>query len=339
MKILAVGATGFIGPWVIRRLAAEGYEIAVLHRGETAAAFPTAVHRIIGDRNRLSSVRKAIEQFRPDTVLDVIPYTDNQVLELLDAVRSSARRLIVLSSGDVYRNYGALRRSEEHELDPAELSEEAPLRRELYPYRSASAPAFPGKETYEKILVERAALGDSSVRGTVPRLPAVFGPGDRFHRLRPWLRRMDDQRPAILMNLQQATFRWTRGYVENVAAAIAVALLDERASGRIFNVGKRDARTEAEWVRELGRAAGWSGSAIALPDDRLPAHLKTSFDWRYHLAMDTRRIRDELGFEEPVSEGEALVRTIEWERATHVEGDDGELDYASEDAALVAAAR
>jgi nucleoside-diphosphate-sugar epimerase len=49
------------------------------------------------------------------------------------------------------------------------------------------------------------------------------------------------------------------GYVDNVAVAIAIVVTDERASGRIYNVGEDHALTEAggyapSGVRPAGRA-------------------------------------------------------------------------------------
>ncbi|MFM9735660.1 NAD-dependent epimerase/dehydratase family protein, partial [Streptomyces niveiscabiei] len=90
--------------------------------------------------------------------------------------------------------------------------------------------------------------------GTVLRLPMVYGPGDRQHRLWSYLKRMDDRRPAILMGATQARWRTTRGYVENVAAAIALAVTDDRAAGRIYNVAELDAPEEAEWAQQIAVA-------------------------------------------------------------------------------------
>lgn len=69
----------------------------------------------------------------------------------------------------------------------------------------------------------------------VPRLPAVYDPHDDQRRLYHYLRRMDDHRPAILLDAGMARWRWTRGYVENVTSAIALIGHGERASGRIYN--------------------------------------------------------------------------------------------------------
>jgi nucleoside-diphosphate-sugar epimerase len=335
MKILAFGATGFIGPHIVRQLVDRGCEVVVFHRGETHAELPSSTRYIVGNRNRLSEFKTSFERLAPDVVLDVISYTEKHAADIMAAFTGIAHRLVVLSSGDVYRNYGGLWGKEHHEPDPIPLAEDAPLRERWYPHRSQPSLSFADKNDYEKILVERVGLSEPQLPGTVLRLPCVFGPGDRHHRLRPYLKRMEDGRPAILLDERQADWLWTRGYVENVAAAIVLALLDERASGHVYNVGEREARTEAAWLRTLGHAIGWTGSVVPLSPERLPAHLRTSFDWRYHLATDTSRLRDELGFREPISEEEALRRTLEWERFNAVQDDTaGQFDYAAEDAAL-----
>jgi len=169
----------------------------------------------------------------------------------------------------------------------------------------------------------------------VLRLPAVYGPGDAQHRLAPHLRRMDDARPAILMDTHHAAWRWTHGYVENVAAAIAHAATDPRAANRTYNVGEAKTPTTAERVEDIGRVTGWSGEVVPLPSDQLPEHLHAPFDWQYELATDTRRLHDELGFQPPVSFEEAVRRTAVWERAQQpADADQLADEYAAEDAAL-----
>ena len=82
-----------------------------------------------------------------------------------------------------------------------------------------------------------------------------------------------------------------RGYVEDVALVIVLAVLDDRAGGRVYNVGEPDALTEAEWVREIGRAAGWKGEVVTAASDRLPARLRLPLNFEQHLTYDTSRIR------------------------------------------------
>src|SRR5436309_3122098 len=161
---------------------------------------------------------------------------------------------------------------------------------------------------YDKILVEQVVLDQPDLPATVLRLPAVYGPGDKGNRLRPYLQRMADGRPAILLADEQARWRWTRGYVENVAATIALAVTNGRAAGRIYNVGEHPTPAEREWVERIGAAAGWHGKVATGPADELPTRLRQPLDWRYDLHTSTFRIRRGLGYAEPVSPHDA------WER-------------------------
>jgi nucleoside-diphosphate-sugar epimerase len=189
-------------------------------------------------------------------------------------------------------------------------------------------------DEYDKIPVERAVLGDPDLPGTVLRLPMVNGPGDPLHRFFPTLKRMDDRRPVILFEQKHSAWRSPRGYVENVAAAIALAATSEHAAGRIYNVGDAECFSELEWARHLATAAAWTGELVTLPADRMPAHLRAPGNLDQHWTTDTTRIRHELGYTEPIARDEAIRRTIEWERAHAPPIDPGAFDYAAEDAAL-----
>ena len=180
-------------------------------------------------------------------------------------------------------------------------------------------------------------MGDPDLRGTVLRLPMVYGPRDYQHRLFPYLKRMDDGRPAIVLDENHARSRVTRGYVDDVALAIALAATDARASGRIYNVGEVDPLSEANWVLAIGEAAGWTGHVLVIPHDNLPDALRWGGDTRQDFVVDTTRIWAELGYSEPVPRAEALRRTVTWARANPPTDIPPTLsDYAAEDAVLAA---
>ncbi len=331
MRILVVGGTRFIGPPVVRRLSEAGHEVTVFHRGETEAKLPKQVNHIHGDRARLSEHQETFHRFPPDIVLDMAAFTEQQALAIVNAFRGIARRLVVISSQDVYRAYGRFHGEEPGVLEHVPLTEEASLREKLFPYAGTGR----GLESYDKILVERAARTSPLLPATILRLPMVYGEGDYQHRLLLELKRIDDRRPAILVEERIADWRWTRGHVENVAAAIALAVTDERAKDRVYNVGEPDALSYAEWVRTIGTVAGWGGNVVVAPSDALPASLAPpSANYEQHLVVDTTRIRQELGYQEPIPRDEALRRTIEWERKNRPENIDKLLDYAVEDVAL-----
>jgi nucleoside-diphosphate-sugar epimerase len=345
MNVLVIGGTAFIGPHVVRKLAEAGHTVAVFHRGRREAGLLPGVSHIHGDRRQLAEIAPEFERFGPEVVLHMIPSDAQHAWSCLRAFTGLARRAVAISSIDVYRAYNRFRRVEPGPPEATPLAEDAPLRERLYPYRDEP---FPGTEDperrrqiddYDKIPVERLFLSEPQLPGTVLRLPAVYGPNDEQHRLFKYLRRMDDRRPAILLSEGAAGWRWARGYVENVAQAIFLAVVADRAAGRVYNVAEPEALSEAEWVRRIAAQAGWDGELIALPEERLPGHLKQDYDWRQDIAADTTRIRTELGYTELIAPEEALRRTIAWERANPGETDLQEFDYAAEDAALAEAKR
>jgi nucleoside-diphosphate-sugar epimerase len=335
MRVFVIGGTGFTGPHVVRRLCELGHQLLLYHRGETAAKLPAGVQVVHGDRWHLADLRDRLVRFSPHVVLDMIPRNEQDAWTVVSTFKGVARRVVALSSQDVYRTYGRLIGIESGPVEPVPLDEDAPLRTVLYPYWKRSEQPHHPPQHYEKILAELIYLCDPALPGTILRLPMVYGPRDRQHRLHEFLKRMDDGRPAILLEEGIANWRWTKGYVEDVASAVVLAVTDDRAAGRIYNVGERETLTWAEWVRTIGRAAGWDGPVVALPRDRTPAHLVPEEDTAQHLVTDTARIRRELGYREHVPFEEGLRRTIAWERA-YPPGETApeRFDYAAEDAAL-----
>ena len=86
---------------------------------------------------------------------------------------------------------------------------------------------------------------------------------------------MDDGRPAIVLPASVAAWRGPRGYVENVAAAIALAAtLGSAPPSAVYNVGEAESLTELEWARLVAGAAGWRGELVVVPDEGAPASVR-----------------------------------------------------------------
>jgi nucleoside-diphosphate-sugar epimerase len=330
MRILIVGGTKFIGPRVVRRLAGAGNEVAVFHRGRTRAELPDGVRVFQGDRTRIGDHAGALRGFAPDVVVDMFAMTEGDARGLMETFRGVAKRVVVASSGDVYRAFGRFLGLEPGPVEPTPLAEGAPLRESLYIARARAQGPDDVLDQYEKIHVERVVLGDPALPGTVLRLPMVYGPGDEQHRLYPYLKRMDEGRPAIPLDEGLAGWRCPRGYVDDIAGAIALAVEDDRASGRVYNVSEPESLTEAEWVRAIAGAVGWAGEIVLAPRGRLPqpAGSRTDQDVTY----DTRRVRHELGYREQTGRAAAIATTGAWELANPPA--EAALDYAAEDALL-----
>jgi nucleoside-diphosphate-sugar epimerase len=335
MRIIVIGGTGFIGSHVVARMAAE-HDVTVVHRGKHPGALPASVHYIIGDRDRLAELAAGFLRHPPDVVLDMIAGDELQARAVVDAFRGIAGRLVSTSSIDVYRAYEIGLGLAPGPLEPVPLTEESPLRTALYPFRNRPAGSVPFDwvtPDYDKVIVERVVRSEPSLPATILRLPMVYGPGDPLHRFYGFLKRMDDGRAAIPIDETWAKWQAPMGYVEDVAAAIALAVTNAAAAGRTYNIAEADALSWADWARAVGQAAGWNGSVVTLPRDRTPKHLIPPFRAEQHWTARSSRIRDELGYRETVTRAEALARTVAWERAHPAPFDGAAFDYAAEDRA------
>lgn len=336
MKILIIGGAVFIGRKTAEMLIQKGHHVTLFHRSPLLNPISNLSGEIYGDRRNLMKYADRFRELSPDVVLDMIPMIQQDALDTVSIFEGIAGRLIAVSSQDVYRVYGKLIGIESGSEDPIPLAETAPLRTRLYPYRGPTLrdDADPGKwvDFYDKIPVETAVMGSEILPGTVLRLPMVYGPNDRQHRLFDILKRIDDKRKTIILDELIAEWRWTRGYVEDVAAAVALAVCEPAAGNRIYNVGEPDGLSMKEWTELVGKVAGWDGMVIAVPPELLPEGMQSKMDARQHLVTDTSRIRLELGFKETLTREEALLRSIEWERAHPPETyDPDRFDYAGED--------
>ena len=321
MKILILGGTGLTGPFTARYLVEQGHQVTIFHRGKHQFDLPLGVNRIIGDRHKLEEFTSEFKQLAPDVVLDMLAFTRQDAEMLMRVFKGIAKRVVVPSSCDVYRVYGRLHGTEPGPVDPIPLTEDAPLREKLSIH----------KEEYEKRWVERVVMSDPNLPGTILRYPMIYGPNDGG-RTFDLVKRMMDNRPVIPLDEKVARWRWSRGYAENVAWATVLAVTDEQAMDRIYNVAEPEGLSYLEWTQRVTRAAGWAGRIVVLPPGRLDVG---GGNYEHHWVVDTTRIRAELGYMEVVPQEEALRRTVEWQWANPLEKyDPKEFDYATEDTAL-----
>ena len=339
MRILIIGGTRFIGPYLIKNLSEAGYEVHIFHRGKTQTELPSGVQEILGDRDRLMTYVSTLRELKPDLVLDMMLSNEQQAQDLMATFAGATGRVVVVSSQDVYAAFGRVNGQEGGEVDPSLITEDSPLRTKLYPRRGATPRAEddPARslDDYDKILVEQVIMNHAKLPGTILRLPAIYGPGDFQHRMFIYLKRMLDGRPAILVEEGVANWCWTHGYVENVVDALILAVTNEQASGRIYNVGEPFALSMTERIGQIARVADWHGRVITLPTERMPEGGRWGIVAAQNVIVDSSRIRQELGYSERIGLEEAFQRTIAWESVNPPATIDPEMfDYEAEDKAL-----
>jgi nucleoside-diphosphate-sugar epimerase len=310
MRVLVLGGTGQTGPFLVRRLHQLGHEVTIFHRGEHEADFPGGVRHIHGE---LKTLPPELAGLSPDVVVHMWAMTEADAATFAEIFHGAAGRAVVISSCDVYRAYGRLQHLESGPPDPIPLAEDAPLRESRYPYRNKTNTPLENSDAYDKILVERASCQFADLPVTILRFPAVYGPHD-YHRFGPWIHQMDSGSTELKIQDTFAQWRWTHGYVENIAEAVILSVTNPRAAGRIFNVGESHTPTWYDRISEIGRLAGWKGRIALVPASKLPEAQRNPADFSHHLVIDSSRIRSELHFREVIPHEESLLFTLAWER-------------------------
>ena len=301
-RVLVVGGTGFIGRAIVRALVDDAHEVTVLHRGvhEPDQELPSVEHVHV-DRSALSSVWPESRDRAPDVLVDVAAYTRSDARQVIEAIPEGAGvRLIVLSSQDVYAAWGSFV-SEGKGVDAA-LNESAPLRSARYLYRGR----IPDADDYEKLDVEEEYLARGA---TVLRLPMVYGEHDEARREEFILGRCRQGRGRIPFG--PGTLRWSRGYVGDIAYAVALVVNRPAPGPEVFNVSEGSTWTIRGWAERILSTSGCSAELVRVPDGSLPEDLRLSRACEGSLLFDSAKLRKVLGWAE-TPPAEALERSVRW---------------------------
>lgn len=283
MRVLIIGGTRFIGAHTAKQLVELGADVTVFHRGQSTNRILPRVRHICD-----SSAAYPVTNFPNevttedwDVVIHMVMMGEADARAATQALAGRTGHLLMISSGDVYRAYGRLTGKEPGPVEPLPLIESAPLRTVLYLYRGWEKSLDAYAHDYEKILAEKVVCEADNLPWTILRLPKVYGPED------------NSDLATIYGFANQPHWRWTHGYVGNVAAAIALAATNSAALGRIYNAGEMHTPTMGERLAQLPPA----GSAMKSPP---------SFDYAQSIVFDTGLIRTELGYREIVDECDAM---------------------------------
>ena len=322
MRVIVFGGTRFIGRAIVEELAGSGHDMLVVHRGNLEPDDMPAVKHLHVDRAELGGHRNELAAFQPDAAVDCRALTraDSEiVLEALPA----ALRLVVISSIDVYRAFGAL--NQDLETDPVPLDEESAVRPTRYPYRGR----MPGMEHYDKLDVEEVYLARG---GTSVRLPMVYGEHDYQLREEFILRRLRAGRTRIPFGA--GTWLACRAYVRDVARGVLLALESADAAGHVFNLCEDRTYSMRMWSRMILDAAGSTAELVRVADDVLPEDLKPTGTMSQHIVVSAQKARSRLGWttSDPV---ESLGTSVRWHLANPPP--DPDLDFSADDRAVESA--
>jgi len=313
------GGTRFIGRAIVEELGAAGHDLLIVHRGNLEPQdLPPAQHLHM-DRMDLAAHRDELAAFAPDAVIDCRALTRVDSEAVLDALHADLR-LVVISSLDVYRAFGAL--NDERETDPVPLDESSPVRPNRYPFRGK----MPGMDDYDKLDVEDVYLARGA---TSVRLPMVYGERDYQLREEYILRRVRAGRTRIPFGA--GTWLACRGYVRDVARGVHLVLKTPSAAGEVFNLCEDKTFSMRMWSRMILDAAGSDAELVRVPDEQLPEDLEATGTMTQHILASAQKARSMLGWTTSDAK-DSLRTTVSWHLANPPAGPD--TDFSADDLAL-----
>ena len=310
--MLVLGGTGFVGQPLVRALAQlDDDVIAASRAGNGPKGVPL-------DRRDVDSVRALVRERRIETVVDLLAYTEADTLPLLAALDGQIGRWVMASSCDVYRNYEGLHRKAQPESILEPLAEDSPLRELRHPYRAAPRrdPMAPDAwmDDYDKIPIETSVQG-MACEWTILRLPMVYGPGDRQRRFRWAIAPMLSKAPSLEAPSAWLDWTTTYGFIDNVAAAVALAAAHERAANAVFNVADEPVMAHGGWIDRFRSATGWTGAPEPTEAETPFARAISALDLSVPLDVSSQRLFADLGFNPPVAADAAAQLTVADEAA------------------------
>lgn len=315
-RIAITGANGFVGRAVSRGLLARGIGATGLVRQDVQCEPGVEIRHIDG-----------LESIAPDafTSCDAVIHLAARVHVMTDAAHKDAEALLnayratnvegTLAAAEAARRAGVTRFvlmssiKALGECDPGRPFTEDDERNPPDAYGVSKAEA-------EVTLLEFGSRTGLEV--AIVRPPLVYGPGVRAN----FLAMMRAIARGMPLPLGAIDARRSLVSVDNLASATIECALNPAAAGRLFHVTDGYDPSVAELARKLGEHLGKPARLVPVPAGLLRGVARVAGKTAQidrltgSLRVDSRRIRDTLGWNAPQTLDEGLAATAAWFRST-----------------------
>jgi len=299
MKVLIIGGTRYLGAAIARELLGQGYEVAVLHRGQTPGDLPPEVTHILGDARDRAFVEPQLREGAYDAVIDTILRADD-LAWYLPLLQACAGQLVHCGSTGVYARAD---RVPSRETDPT------PCPKEFGGFGSKRDQDLALLEFHEKTRFKVCSL----------RISNVIGAGDVP--LDIWGAR----NPAYYQRLAGHEEIWIPNdgcallqpvHVKDLARGFRAALETEQAAGQIYNLSSDRPVTLNLYARYAKELLGSKSELTCVPMAQILATGKANEGGlRFvceHMCIDSSKARRALGYKPEFDVREALRDSLDW---------------------------
>lgn len=283
-KLLVTGGTVFVSRYIAEYFAQRGDDVTVLNRNRHPQ--PEQTKLIEADRHHLGAVLK---QQSFDAVLDVTAYTKEDVSDLLDGLGNLQERFrdyVLISSSAVYP--------------------------ETFPQPFLETQQT-GENTYWGAYGINKIAAEQELQKRVPdayilRPPYLYGPMNNVYREAFVFECAESRRKFYLPGNGGMKLQFF--HVRDLCRCIE-AILDERPSVHLFNVGNKECVSVREWVEQCYRAAGCTAEFEEVHQDISQREYFCFHDYEYQLDVT----RQEALIKDTVPLEEGLRESYGWYRA------------------------
>ncbi|MBU4318264.1 MAG: NAD-dependent epimerase/dehydratase family protein [Proteobacteria bacterium] len=300
-NIAVLGGSRFIGRAIVEALLEKGCRVTTVNRGFTPVRYSGPVQRVLADRRDPAGYAEALADIHVEGVVDVTAYHPLETRVVLDAFRDRLDRFVHISTLSVYRW-----------PFPCLVSEDATL--ETHPLNAYG---------FQKAACEGLVIAEPTAHlpWTILRLPPVFGPGDPSSREAYLYRQILGGKSIVV---PPRPYQCQNLFVADAARAVCRLIESKKAPGRVYNAGGMPFTLEA-YVELLADIAEKQPQMIRAERRVLEQGgadpEKIPYFFEGDLVLDTRRIRDEIGFVPAWTLEKALAVTLKGNSLVPEQGD------------------
>jgi 2'-hydroxyisoflavone reductase len=258
IRLLVLGGTGFIGPYMVRYALERGHEVTVFNRGRSAPGMFEGVEELTGDRE--TGDLSALRGRRFDAVIDNSASRSDApdwVRDSAGLLRDQADQYLFISTRSVFREIRTVPATVD---EPLLTKENTPNWSEGRPYPYGLA----------KALAEGEATAAFGARTTIVRPGLIVGPDDDTDRFTYWPVRIerggeilapgDPERDRVQVIDVRDLSEWS------------VRLCEDRTYGTFMGIGPEHGRSMAEFLYGIAAVTTTPLSWTWIPREFLAEH-------------------------------------------------------------------
>lgn len=251
MKVLFIGGTGNISASVSMLAIERGIELYLLNRGKRSAYLPGA-HVIHCDIGNIDEVRKMLNSYTWDVVVNWIAFKEEDILRDYELFRNRTKQYIFISSASVYQK----------PLASPFITESTPLSN---PYWQYSRDKIAGEMLLNKLYRDEGfpitIVRPSHTYNTI--IPVAIGSGSEYN----VIDRMRNGKKIIVHG--DGTTLWTVTHSRDFAKGFVGLLGHQQAIGESFHITSDEVLTWNQIYEAIGDAIGYKPNLIHITSELL----------------------------------------------------------------------